>query len=132
VADYRNSGLTIGAHPLRHHRPLLDRLRVVPAANVKNFQDGRPVRVAGAVICRQQPATAKGFVFLSLEDETGIVNVILRPQVFERVRAVVVTEPYLIVDGVLQNQSGVVSVKAGGVRSMLERPAVAAESHDFG
>lgn len=132
VADFRNSGLTIGTHPLRHHRPMLDHLRVVPAARVKTVADGRHIRVAGAVICRQQPATAKGFVFLSLEDETGIVNVILRPQVFQRVRAVVVAQPYLLVDGILQNQSGVVSVKAGEVRPMIDQPAVAVQSHDFG
>lgn len=130
VADYRNSGLTIGAHPMRFHRSQLDAMRVLPASRIQGMSDGRAVRVAGAVICRQQPSTAKGFVFLSLEDETGIVNVILRPDVFRAARTVIVSEPYLLIDGMLQNQFGVVSVKANKVRPMLEQP-VAVPSHDF-
>ena len=111
-ADFANTGLSIGAHPMRFYRDRLNQMRVVPAANVKNLPDGRQIRVAGAVICRQQPGTAKGFVFLSLEDETGIVNVIVKPDVFARLRVTVLSHAYLLIDGVLQNQRGVVSVKA--------------------
>src|SRR5665213_355960 len=97
---------------MRFHRERRCEMCVVTAAQVETFADGRPIRVAGAVICRQQPGTAKGFVFLSLEDETGIANVILRPDVFQRLRVTVLNNSYLVVDGILQNQRGVVSVKA--------------------
>jgi error-prone DNA polymerase len=106
-------------------------MRVVPAASVKDMPDGHAIRVAGAVICRQQPGTAKGFVFLSLEDETGIANVILRPDVFERLRVTVLNNSYLVVDGILQNQKGVVSVKAADARPCIMPTSAVAASHDF-
>jgi error-prone DNA polymerase len=81
------------------------------------------------VICRQRPGTAKGFLFLSLEDETGIANAIVTPDLFDANRAVLVSEPFIIVDGTLQHQDGVVSVK---VRSVEPCPRGAAvPSHDF-
>ena len=83
------------------------------------------------MICRQQPGTAKGFVFLTLEDETGIANVILKPNVFSRLRTTVLSHPYLLVEGVLQNQRGVVSVKAHSVRPCPVETAAMAASHDF-
>ena len=116
---------------MRFHRARLDQMRVVTAAAVKMIPDGRPIRVAGAVICRQQPGTAKGFVFLSLEDETGIANVILKPDVFDRLRVTVLSNSYLIVDGVLQNQRGVASIKATEVRPCLMPTTAVAASHDF-
>lgn len=82
----------------------------VPAARLQEIADGRKIRVAGVVICRQQPGTAKGFVFLSLEDETGIASVILKPDVFPRLRITVLGNSYLIVDGRMQNQKEVFSV----------------------
>jgi error-prone DNA polymerase len=130
-ADFANSGLSIGAHPMRFHRQQLDRMRVIPAAAVKQIADGRRIRVAGAVICRQQPGTAKGFVFLSLEDETGIANVILKPDVFQRLRVTVLGNSYLLVDGILQNQKGVASVKAMDVRLCPMPTTAIAASHDF-
>jgi error-prone DNA polymerase len=91
---------------------------------------GRRVRVAGAVITRQRPGTDKGFVFLSLEDETGIANVIVQPDVFAAHKRVIVDEPYLLVDGRLQHQAGAVSIKADRVAALRhEGPDV--ESHDF-
>ncbi len=129
-ADFRNTGLTIGAHPMRFHRERMNRLRVTPASQVKRLRDGCLVRVAGAVICRQRPGTAKGFLFLSLEDETGIANAIVQPDLFESARVTLVSEPYLLIEGVLQNQQGVVSVKAARVQA-LEIDLGAAESHDF-
>ena len=129
-ADFRNTGLTIGAHPMRFHRQRMNQLRVTPASQVKRLRDGCLVRVAGAVICRQRPGTAKGFLFLSLEDETGISNAIVQPDLFESARVTLVSEPYLLIEGVLQNQQGVVSVKAGRVEP-LEIDAAGVESHDF-
>jgi error-prone DNA polymerase len=130
-ADFGNSGLSIGSHPMRFHREHLNRMQVVPAGHVKHMPDGRFIRVAGAVICRQQPGTAKGFVFLSIEDETGIANVILKPDVFDRLRVTVLNHSYLLVEGVLQNQRGVASLKATDVRPCLMPTNAAAASHDF-
>ena len=87
-------------------------MKVVPAAALRHLRDGQWVRIAGSVICRQRPGTAKGFVFLSLEDETGISNAIVTPDVFDTNKLNIVNSPYVLVDGVLQNQQNVVSVRA--------------------
>jgi error-prone DNA polymerase len=89
------------------------------------------VRVAGSVIVRQRPGTAKGFVFLSLEDETGIANVIVTPGMFARNRLVLVTSPMLLVEGFLQSQDGVLSIRAATVQPISVR-GHAIPSHDFG
>jgi error-prone DNA polymerase len=128
-ADFRGTGVTIGQHPMASRRPEMNERGVTVASRLGALDDGRRVRIAGSVIVRQRPGTAKGFVFLSLEDETGIANVIVTPQLFDDTRAVLVGEPFLLIDGVLQNQEGVVSVKARRVRA-LPRSA-AAPSHDF-
>jgi error-prone DNA polymerase len=130
-ADFANSGLSIGSHPMRFHRERLNTMRVIPAGQVKHMPDGRFLRVAGAVICRQQPGTAKGFVFLSIEDETGIANVILKPDVFDRLRVPVLSSSYVIVDGILQNLRGVASIKATDVRPCAMPTTAVAASHDF-
>jgi error-prone DNA polymerase len=130
-ADFANSGLSIGSHPMRFHRERLNTMQVTPAAQVKNLPDGLFIRVAGAVICRQQPGTAKGFVFLSIEDETGIANVILKPDVFDRLRVPVLSSSYVIVDGILQNTKGVASIKATDVRPCVMPTTAVAASHDF-
>jgi error-prone DNA polymerase len=111
-ADYHTTGLTIGPHPMALVRRTLSARGVVRAIDLANGRPGRRVRVAGAVIIRQRPGTAKGFVFLSLEDETGISNAILTPDVFASHKRTVVDAPYLLVEGILQNQDGAVSVKA--------------------
>ena len=128
-ADYRGTGLTVGRHPMAWRRAEMNALRVVPAGELGNLPDGRIVRIAGAVIVRQRPGTANGFVFLSMEDETGIMNAIVTPDTFERYKFQVLGEPYLLIDGVLQNYDGVVSVKAGRIRAL--RAGAVAESHDF-
>ena len=88
------------------------------------------MRIAGAVIARQRPGTAHGFVFLSLEDETGITNAIITPQLFKEDYAIVVQQQFLLIEGKLQNQEGVVSVKAERVRPLpLGFAGIA--SHDF-
>jgi len=88
------------------------------------------VRVAGMVITRQRPGTAKGFVFLTLEDETGISNVIIRPGLFDRQRMVAVRQPFLLVDGVLQHQDGVLSVRAERLEALPQFSA-SVDAHDF-
>jgi error-prone DNA polymerase len=100
------------------------------AIDLPQGRDGRRVRVAGAVITRQRPGTAKGFVFLTLEDETGIANIIVRPDLFDSARGTIVAEPYLLVEGVLQIQEGVTSVKAERVLGLATGgPEV--EAHNF-
>jgi len=129
-ADYDGTGLTIGPHPMSFLRASLATRGVQRARDLLNARAGRRVRVAGAVLVRQRPGTAKGFVFLSLEDETGIANVIVTPDVFAAYKRVIVDESYLLVEGVLQNQDGAVSVKADRVDALRhEGPEIA--SHDF-
>src|SRR5262249_10465438 len=109
VADYRGTELTVGPHPMAFRRADLARQGARPGAGLGARPAGAAVRGAGRVFVRQRPGTAKGFVFLSLEDETGVANAIVRPPLFERERAVIVHEPFLLVEGTLQHQDGVVS-----------------------
>jgi error-prone DNA polymerase len=129
-ADFRGTGVTIGRHPVAYHRAELNKLGVVPAIDIRKMANGRAVRVAGWVIVRQRPGTAKGFMFLSLEDETGVANIIVRPQLFDKNRRVLVDHPFLLIEGALQNQDNVVSVKATRIRA-LSFTVAAAPSHDF-
>jgi error-prone DNA polymerase len=128
-ADYAGTGLTIGPHPMALHRNDLALRGVLRATDLPQARDGRRVRVAGMVITRQRPGTAKGFVFLTLEDETGISNVIIRPDLYDRQRLAVVREPFLIVEGVLQHQDGVMSVRAERVQGLEGGASV--DAHDF-
>jgi error-prone DNA polymerase len=130
MADYAGTSLTIGPHPMALRRADLALRGVLRAIELPRGRHGRRVRVAGAVITRQRPGTAKGFVFLTIEDETGIANIIVRPDVFSEQRAAIVGAPYLIVDGTLQIQDGVTSVKAERVVP-LSGGEPAPESHDF-
>ena len=98
-SDFRGTGLTIGRHPVAHHRRELDKLGVLSAIAAREMRDGSLVSVAGWVIVRQRPGTAKGFVFLSLEDETGVSNIIITPQLFDKNRLVVVDHPFLLIEG---------------------------------
>jgi error-prone DNA polymerase len=129
-ADLRGTGITIGRHPMAHQRAWLDTVNVVRAADLKNMRNGQLVRVAGWVIVRQRPGTAKGFVFLSLEDETGIANVIVTPQLFEKNRLALVDYPFLLIEGALQHLDNVVSVKAKSVEP-LQMKVQSPGSHDF-
>ncbi len=130
VADYAGTGLSIGRHPMALRRDELAMRGILRASDLHVARQGRRVRVAGMVITRQRPGTAKGFVFLTLEDETGIANIIVRPDLFARDRLVIVEEPFLIVDGVLQSQDGVTSVRAEEV-SGLPGTGVDFDAHDF-
>jgi error-prone DNA polymerase len=129
-ADFRGTGLTIGRHPVAHHRSELNKLGASRAFDIGTMRNGSEVRVAGWVIVRQRPGTAKGFVFLTLEDETGIANIIITPQLFSKNRLVLVDHPFLLIEGTLQNQDHVVSVKAKRVRPLSFKVA-GAPSHDF-
>jgi error-prone DNA polymerase len=130
VADFRNIGMTVGPHPLSYHRQQLKREGILSAVDLHHLSDGVEVRVAGSVIARQRPGTAKGFVFLSLEDETGISNAIITPQLFQRDHVVIVHQQFLLIEGRLQNQDNVISVKAERVRPLYVTRAETT-SHDF-
>ncbi len=130
VADYRGSGVTIGPHPMALRRADLRLRGVMRSDELLKTRRGRRVRVAGAVITRQRPGTAKGMVFLTLEDEAGLANVIIRPDVFDLQRPLILRAPFLVVEGVLQQQEGVTSVRAERVMGLTgEQPRV--PSHDF-
>lgn len=128
-ADYAGMGLTIGPHPMALRRGDLVMRGVLRASDLPRARHGRRVRVAGMVITRQRPGTAKGFVFLTLEDETGVSNVIVRPDLFDRDRLTVVRQPFLIVDGVLQHQDGVLSIRAERIEPFAGAASV--DAHDF-
>jgi error-prone DNA polymerase len=129
-ADFRGTGLTIGRHPVAYHRAELDKLGACRAIDMQQMRDGSSISVAGWVIVRQRPGTAKGFVFLTMEDETGVANVIITPQLFDKYRLVLVDNPFLLIKGKLQNQDNVISVKAKSVRALSFKVA-GAPSHDF-
>jgi error-prone DNA polymerase len=128
-ADYSGTDLTLGPHPMALIRDRLPGVR--RAADLASLPGGRRVRIAGMVICRQRPGTAKGFVFISLEDETGISNAIVPPQLFERARLRITEEPFLIIEGVLQNTDNVVHVKARSISPLRFDELAVPASHDF-
>jgi error-prone DNA polymerase len=130
AADYSGMGLTTGPHPMAYHRAALRADGIFSAEELSEQRSGRLVSIAGCVIARQRPGTAKGFVFLSVEDETGIANVILTPDVFERDRLVVTRSRFLRIEGPVQNQEGVVHVKAQRIEP-LEITSADVRSRDF-
>jgi error-prone DNA polymerase len=130
IADFRGTGLTVGLHPMGHHRAEMKRRGVRSAMELLNLPNGMHVRIAGGVITRQRPGTAKGFVFISLEDETGISNAIVTPQLFESNHVVIVHQQFLMIEGELQNQDGVISVKAERIEP-LRITRAETTSHDF-
>ena len=132
-ADYRMTGVSLNGHPMVHLRRLLKPNGVLTAAEImQRARDGDHVAVAGLVICRQRPGTAKGFVFLTLEDETGMVNVVITPKRFERQALLISTTPLLLVRGALQIEQTVVNVRAERfVALQAELGAEFARSHDF-
>jgi error-prone DNA polymerase len=129
-ADVEGTSVTVGPHPLALERAALDGRGVLRACDLRRRRDGDRVRVAGAVICRQRPGTAKGFVFLTLEDETGLVNIVVRPDLFEARRELLVSAPVLEIDGVLQNDEGL-AVRALEVRPTITPAAGSGKSRDF-
>ncbi len=130
IADYAGTGLTTGPHPMAYRRAELQRMGVISARELQQQPDGRSVIAAGAVIARQRPGTALGFIFLSMEDETGIANIVIHPQLYEQERVLVTRGRFLKVYGKLQNQDGVVHIKAVKVE-LLETTGIEMRSHDF-
>jgi error-prone DNA polymerase len=130
VADFRGTGLTVGPHPMAYHRPRMQAMGIRKAIELSHISNGKSVRVGGCVIARQRPGTAKGFVFLSLEDETGVANAIITPDLFQKNRMLVSSEQFLMVEGILQNQDNVISVKAQRVLP-LSITRAETTSHDF-
>jgi error-prone DNA polymerase len=130
IADYAGSGLTVGPHPMAFERERLRKMRVKSAVELREGRDGSFVRAAGSVIARQRPGTAMGFIFLSMEDETGISNVIIHPDLYERERVAVTRGRFLLIEGKLQNEDGVVHVKADTVEVMA-MGKMEVRSHDF-
>ncbi|MGA7273533.1 MAG: OB-fold nucleic acid binding domain-containing protein, partial [Candidatus Udaeobacter sp.] len=128
-ADYETMNLTTGPHPMKLLRGNLP--NIWRAIDLIHAQDGSTIQIAGNVICRQRPGTAKGFVFISLEDETGVSNAIVQPELFERFRLVITEEAFLLIEGEVQNSDNVVLIKAREIRPLMHEPLVGSESHDF-
>jgi error-prone DNA polymerase len=132
LADYRTAGLSLRAHPVRFLRPGLDRLGVAPASQLQALPDGKPVRVAGIVLVRQRPGTAKGITFVTLEDETGIANLIVRPAVWQRFRQAALSATVLLAHGRLQRQGEVIHVLATRLEDLSHRlEDLGPQSRDF-
>jgi error-prone DNA polymerase len=130
TADYAGVGLTTGPHPMAYHRAALRTSDILSAMDLFGCRNSASIRIAGCVIARQRPGTAKGFVFLSLEDDTGIANIILTPDVFERDRMIVTRNRFLLIAGTVQNTDGVIHVKAQHLEP-LNIIDVPVSSHDF-
>lgn len=121
LADYSDAGMTVGPQLVKHLRAELARQGVVQARDLARLPPGGWVKLAGLVIVRQRPGTAKGVCFLTLEDETGLGNVVITPDLFRQHRALIHTATLLLVEGPLQKADGVVHVLARRFRS-LELP----------
>jgi error-prone DNA polymerase len=130
TADYHGTGVNIGPHPMFYRREEMKLVGVTPAARLGGIASGRPARIAGCVITRQRPGTAKGIVFLTIEDETGISNAVVMPDVFEQYKMAVLNHAFLLVEGVIQNVDNVIHVRATRIEP-LRRFADGPPSHDF-
>jgi error-prone DNA polymerase len=128
-ADYETMNLTTGPHPMKLLRESLP--NIWRAIDLPHARHGSIIQIAGNVICRQRPGTAKGFVFISLEDETGVSNAIVEPDLFEHFRLVITEEAFLLIEGEVQNSDNVVLIKAREIRPLLHEQLVGSESHDF-
>jgi len=128
-ADYETMNLTAGPHPMRLLRGKLP--NIWRAADLAHAKHGTTVQIAGNVICRQRPGTAKGFVFVSLEDETGVSNAIVEPDLFERFRLLITEEDFLVIEGEVQNSDNVVLIKTREIRPLAHDELAGSESHDF-
>jgi len=133
IADYRSTGIVLGEHPLELLRPGLD-AAILRSVDLELVADGVTVEVAGMVVARQRPGTAKGIVFMLLEDEAGTINLVVPPEVYERHRTVVRSEPLIVAEGKLERHpagGGQINVLVTSMRGLdgAERPA--AEVKDF-
>jgi error-prone DNA polymerase len=130
VADYASTGVTVGWHPMAHYRPQLRERRVVRSGDLSLLRHGVQTRIAGCVIARQRPGTAHGFIFLSIEDETGIANAIIDPQLYERHRSLITYAKFLLVEGALQNIDKIIHIRAKHIQE-LNVTVAPMQSHDF-
>jgi error-prone DNA polymerase len=130
AADFGTMHLTTGPHPMAYLRASLPN-DIWRSAELPFGENGTRLRIAGLAICRQRPGTAKGFVFISLEDETGISNAIVSPQIFEKNRLVITQETFLLIEGILQLHSGVIHVRAELIDRLPAPELEIADSHDF-
>jgi error-prone DNA polymerase len=128
-ADYETMNLTTGPHPMKLLRESLP--NIWRAIDLPHARHGSIIQIAGNVICRQRPGTAKGFVFISLEDETGVSNAIVEPDLFEHFRLAITEEAFLLIEGEVQNSDNVVLIKAREIRPLTHEQLVGSESHDF-
>jgi len=132
LADYRTLGLSLQAHPMQFLREGLARLGAVPAQQLKALPDGKPVCVAGIVLVRQRPSTAKGITFVTLEDETGMANLIVRPAIWSRFRQAALTATALLAHGRLERQHEVIHLLATRLEDLSHYLAeLAPQSRDF-
>src|SRR5277367_1197008 len=130
VADFRATGLTVGPHPMQYRREEMKRRGIYRASDLAQLPNGQRVRIGGCVIARQRPGTAKGMMFMSLEDETGIANAIFAPDLLQKNRVMLISERFLMVEGILQNIDNVVHVRAEKI-SPLSVTRAETTSHDF-
>ena len=130
AADFCTMRLTTGPHPMAYLRASLPN-DIWRSADLSYGENGTRLRIAGLAICRQRPGTAKGFVFISLEDETGISNAIVSPQIFEKNRLVITQETFLLIEGILQLHSGVIHIRAEQIDRLPAPELEMADSHDF-
>ena len=128
-ADYDTMNLTTGPHPMKLLRESLP--NIWRAIDLPRARHGSIIQIAGNVICRQRPGTAKGFVFVSLEDETGVSNAIVDPDLFEHFRLVITEEAFLLIEGEVQNSDNVILIKAREIKPLTHAELVGSESHDF-
>src|SRR5438067_1872803 len=128
-ADYETMNLTTGPHPMKLLRESLP--NIWRAIDLPRARHGCIIQIAGNVICRQRPGTAKGFVFVSLEDETGVSNAIVDPDLFEHFRLVITEEAFLLIEGEVQNSDNVILIKAREIKPLTHAELVGSESHDF-
>ena len=128
-ADYETMNLTTGPHPMKLLRASLP--NIWRAIDLPQAPHGATIQIAGNVICRQRPGTAKGFVFISLEDETGVSNAIVEPELFERFRLLITEEAFLLIEGEVQNSDDVVLIKTRDIRPLAHQELAGSESHDF-
>jgi error-prone DNA polymerase len=129
--DFATTGLSARGHPMSVLRPALAAGRIRTARELARLPDRAPVEVAGLVIVRQRPETAKGIVFVSLEDETGIANLVVTADVYERCRTVVRGAPYLLARGRLERSGSVVNVRVESVAPLALAPAVGSRAREF-
>ena len=130
VADFRGTGLTVGPHPMQYRRAEMQKMGIYRASDLPHIPNGRRLRIGGCVIARQRPGTAKGMMFLSLEDETGIANAIVAPDLLQKNRVLLISERFVMVEGILQNQDNVIHIRAEKVFPLRITQAETT-SHDF-